>query len=410
MARSCCSVPSTGTAARRFAAGTVICCVLVSGLPARAAEPLPVPTAARPPASAAAGRYGEPCFPKLCVPGSPLGVDCAAGPCRGELGWNALRPIPWGEYAQGEYVGHERTRHVPVYRLRVDDVLELFYRVTRRETNHPYQLNVGDQVRVESFTDERLDRELIIQPDGTITVLLLGQVQAARRTVEQLRAALETGYGQYYEEPAITVTPLRVNTKLEDLRATVDGRFGRGGQRIESRVTPEGTIQLPAVGSILAQGLTLTELKNEIDARYFEEVEGIEVTPVLLARAPRFVYVLGEVRNPGRFTLEGPTTLMQALALAGGWNVGARLRHVVVFRRGDDWRLLATKLNIRGALYGRRPCPADEIWLNDSDVVVVPKNPLLVADDAIELVFTRGIYGVVPFQGVAVNFAKLTSL
>jgi len=91
-------------------------------------------------------------------------------------------------------------------------------------------------------------------------------------------------------------------------------------------------------------------------------------------------------------------------------NVGARLRHVVVFRRGDDWRLLATQLDIRGALYGRRPCPADEIWLNLADVVVVPKNPLLVVDNAIELIFTRGIYGVVPFQGVAVNFAKLSSL
>jgi polysaccharide export outer membrane protein len=86
------------------------------------------------------------------------------------------------------------------------------------------------------------------------------------------------------------------------------------------------------------------------------------------------------------------------------------LRQVVVFRRGDDWRLMATKIDIHGALYGKRPCPADEIWLNDSDIIVVPKHPVQVADDWIDLVFTRGLYGVVPFQGITLNFAKLSSI
>ena len=118
---------------------------------------------------------------------------------------------------------------------------------------------------------------------------------------------------------------------------------------------------------------------------------------MLSQRAPRFVYVLGEVRLPGRYTLEGPTTVMQAIALAGSWNVGGNLRQVVIFRRGDDWRLLATMVNLQGAmLYANQPCPAGEIWLNDSDVVIIPKSKILLADDFIHLVFTRGIYGVAP--------------
>ena len=157
------------------------------------------------------------------------------------------------------------------------------------------------------------------------------------------------------------------------------------------------------------QGLTLGELKRELDQRYAAEVEGIEVTPVLLQRAPRHVYVLGEVRTPGRFLLDGPTTIMQSIAMAGGWNVGANTRQIVVFRRGDDWRLMATMLDLRGALYGKMPCPADEIWLNDSDVIIVPKSPILVADDFINLVFTRGIYGVAPFN-VGTTFSFLNQL
>ena len=107
--------------------------------------------------------------------------------------------------------------------------------------------------------------------------------------------------------------------------------------------------------------------------------------------------------------MTGPTTVLQALSMAGGWNVGAHLKQVVVFRRGDDWRLMATMLDLRAPLYGRQPCPPSEIWLSDSDVVIVPKNPILVADDFINLVFTRGIYGVFP-AFYSFNFAKLSSI
>ncbi|HJT35210.1 MAG TPA: polysaccharide biosynthesis/export family protein [Pirellulales bacterium] len=354
----------------------------------------------RQPVTSRAKRHVELC--QALGPAAPYpikGLDCATGRC-GELGWNAARPINWQRYAQGEYVGHERLAHVAHYRLRVDDDLAFVYRLTREETATPYQLNVGDEVRVESVTDPLLNRDLVIQPDGSITLRLLGQVRATRRTVAQLREEVEHLYEEYYKTPAITITPLRVNTRLEDLRATVDSRFGFGGQSRLARVTPEGTIQLPAVGSVPAQGLTLDELKRELDERYARFVDGMEITPVLTQRAARYVYVVGEVKTPGRYELTGPTTAMQSISLAGGWNYGGNLWNVVVFRRGDDWRLLATRLDLRGPLYGKRPCPADEIWLNDSDIVVVPKTGILVANNVIDLLFTHGLYGIVPFNTV----------
>jgi len=337
------------------------------------------------------------------------GVDCAEGNCS-RRGWEAARAIAWQAYAQGEYVGHARLAHVPEYRLRVDDRIDLIYRLTREETAKPYKLNVGDEIRVESFTDADLNRDnLILQPDGTITLRLLGQIHATGRTVTQLRDTLDELYKKYYKVPAITVTPLKVNTKLEDLRATVDRRAGIGGQSQFVRITPEGSIALPALGTVPAQGLTLPELQQELNERYRQDIEGIEVIPVLMERAPRYVYVLGEVNTPGRFELVGPTTALQAISLAGSWRVGANLRQIVVFRRGDDWRLLATMINLEGALFGRQPCPPGEIWIDDSDVIVVPKGKILQADDFINLVFTRGIYGVFPLTA-AINFSKLSTL
>ncbi|NLE37342.1 MAG: hypothetical protein GX621_04890 [Pirellulaceae bacterium] len=117
-------------------------------------------------------------------------TPCGAGPgAHGPkpCGWEASRMINWQNYAQGEYCGPARTRHVDEYRLRVDDELDLVYRLTREEQPNPYQLNVGDEIQVESATDQDLDRNLLIQPDGTITLRLLGQVKATGRTIPQLR-------------------------------------------------------------------------------------------------------------------------------------------------------------------------------------------------------------------------------
>jgi polysaccharide biosynthesis/export protein len=341
------------------------------------------------------------------------GVDSAAGCAGGEVGWDARGIIPWQQFAQGEYIGHARTPHVVEYRLREGDVVAVYYRRTREEIPRPYELQVGDRIRVESLTagnavgaprvgdapaaDDAILRDLVVQPDGTITLPLLGQVRATRRTITALREELEQQYEEFYRMPSITVTPIDVNTKLEDLLDTVDSRAGTlGGRQIQITVTPAGDIQLPGLGNVFVQGLTLAEAKQEIDARYDVEVPGVQVTLVLVQRALRFVYVLGEVNLPGRFELTGPTTAMGALALGGGQRLGANLRQVVVFRRGPDWRLMATMLDLRGALYARRPVPADDIWLNDSDIVLVPKTPIQQADEFIEQVFTRGVYSLVP--------------
>jgi polysaccharide export outer membrane protein len=214
--------------------------------------------------------------------------------------------------------------------------------------------------------------------------------------LQEIKEELEQKYTIVLRKPSLTLSPVKVLTRLEDLRSSVDNRFGSGGQGIRTRVMPDGMVRLPGLGSIPAQCLTLDELKLEVDERYRKLVPGIEVTPILQQRADRFVYVLGEVRTPGRFNLQQPTTVLMALAMAGGSTIGGNQREAVVFRRTDDWKLMATRIDINGAVLGKKPCPADEIWLRDSDVLLIPKSPLLRADNFIELAFTRGIYAIAP--------------
>ena len=77
-------------------------------------------------------------------------------------------------------------------------------------------------------------------------------------------------------------------------------------------------------------------------------------------------------------------------------------------RLADDWRLIATVVDLRASMLGRRPCPDGEIWISDSDLIIVPKSKILRANNIIELVFTKGLYGIFPFSG-NVSYTYLSS-
>ncbi|MGV3484097.1 MAG: polysaccharide biosynthesis/export family protein [Planctomycetaceae bacterium] len=336
------------------------------------------------------------------------GVDCACH-C-GESTWADMRPLDFNAYAQGGYAGPARLAHLSHYRLRPGDQLEVIYLITRRQGGGSYRLEVGDEVLIESVSDVDLTRGTLenglqIQPDGTITVRILGQVHAAGLTVDALRQQLEEQYSKYYQDPTIDVTPVVTNTLAEDIRNAVGGRSGLTRQAIEVVVMPDGKVRLPGIGEVCVQGFTLSEMKSEINLRYSQSVVGLEVEPILTSQAPHFIHVLGEVRSPNRLEISSPTTVLGAIAQAGGQLPGANMRQVVVFRRAEDWRLISTMLDLQGAVYGKRPTPADEIWLRDGDVIIVPAKPIQRFNWFVSQVFTDGIYGVFPF-GVSYDFGN----
>jgi polysaccharide export outer membrane protein len=258
---------------------------------------------------------------------------------------------------------------------------------------------------IESVADDdlergTLERGLTVQPDGTITVRLLGQVHAAGLTVAQLREVLDELYSEFYEEPAIDVTPIKTNTLAEDIRNAVGGRSGFNTQALEVEVMPDGKIRLPGIGEICVQGFTLNQLKREIDLRYDEVVVGIDIEPTLTRQAPHRVHVLGQVATPSRVELDAPTTVLAAIASAGGHLPEGNMRQVVVLRRAEDWRLISTMLDLQGAVYGRRPTPADEIWVRDGDVIIVPDKPITRLNNWSRQIFTEGIYAAYPVEAV----------
>lgn len=343
---------------------------------------------------------GYPCTGpcKKCM----IAVDCQLH-CGAEARWNDIRPMPFDAYGQGGYAGPARLAHLGEYRLRPGDQVQVLYLITRRQREGEYRLTPGDEVLIESTADEDLTRGtlengLLIQPDGTITVRMLGQVHAAGLTVAQLREVLNEDYARFLEEPSIDVTPVKTNTLADDIRNAVGGQSGLNQQAVTVTVQPDGKIRLPGIGEICVQGFSLNQLKREVNLRYAEIVVGIDTEPNLTAQAPHFAYVLGQVGQPGRIQMEAPTTVLGAMAQAGGDLPSGNLRQVVVFRRADDWRLVTTVLDLQGAMLGKRPTPADEIWLQDGDVVIVPDKPINRFNEWAEQIFTNGLYRLLPVQ------------
>ena len=353
------------------------------------------PAAYVPPSEQPIGLRG--CACENCI----RGIDCANSGGK-EQRWSQAIPIDFQPLRHGEWIGPVRLPSMLYYRVRVGDQLQFVFINTHEERNEPYRLMVGDELLIRSVTDEKVNagdqtRGPSIQPDGLLHLPYIEPVHAGGMTIDELRKELEKRYKSFLKNPAIDVLPVRTNTKLQDLAIAVSNFRSSGGQNINATVNPDGRIQLPVIGNVRVIGMTLEEIKREVNLQYKNrDYYGIDVEPRLDQQAQHFVYVSGEVVRPGRVELLGPTTVSQALSMAEGIRVGGNMRQVVIFRRGEDWRLLATMLDLRAEMLGKRPNPADEIWLRDGDLIIVPPQPIRVFDNFVRLVFTEGVYGVAP--------------
>jgi polysaccharide biosynthesis/export protein len=133
------------------------------------------------------------------------------------------------------------------------------------------------------------------------------------------------------------------------------------------QIRPDGRITIPLIGDLPAAGLTPTELSGSITESLREYITDPVVTVIVAETVPPVVYVMGEVNSPGTLSMTGPLTVLQALAMAGGFREFANTRDVRVLRRGARG-LETLRFNYRDALRGTTH-PLD---LQPGDTIIVP--------------------------------------
>ncbi len=131
----------------------------------------------------------------------------------------------------------------------------------------------------------------------------------------------------------------------------------------------DGVISLPLVGDVVAVGKSIPDLTKILEKKFAELVEEPTVTVMLVESRSRRYYLIGQIGQPGEFSLDYPISILQAIARAGGFTEWAKKDEVVVFRRhGSEEQML--KFDYDAFVKGRNL--KKNILVEAGDTVVVP--------------------------------------
>ena len=134
-------------------------------------------------------------------------------------------------------------------------------------------------------------------------------------------------------------------------------------------VRPDGKISMPLLHDIQASGLTPMQLRDKIATALAEFMPNPEVSVTVLEVRSYRVSVLGEVQRPGVLQLKAPTTILEAIALAGGFRDFASPSKIVIFRKDNGGQTQRLRFNYNRAVGA---AGEDNVTLRSGDVVVVP--------------------------------------
>lgn len=175
-------------------------------------------------------------------------------------------------------------------------------------------------------------------------------------------------------DPAFNLTASDYRIGTEDLLEIQV--FGVDQLSRTVRVNSLGNVSLPLIGTIAVGGLTAQEAERLIAGKLSEKfLQDPQVGVFIKEFTNQRVTIEGAVQKPGIYPMRGQTTLLRALALAGGQGAMSDMREVMIFRREADGNRVSQAYDVEKIRRGEIDDPA---VVND-DVVVVNRSPARAA-------------------------------
>jgi len=135
-------------------------------------------------------------------------------------------------------------------------------------------------------------------------------------------------------------------------------------------VRSDGRISLPLVGEVQAAGRTPLKLEQEIAEKLKNYIAEPEVTVMVQQINSQRFNVLGQVNRPGTYVLTNSATVLDALAIAGGFRDFAKKKAIYVLRQNPDGTQTRLGFNYKEVIKGQNP--AQNVKLQPRDTIVVP--------------------------------------
>jgi polysaccharide export outer membrane protein len=276
-----------------------------------------------------------------------------------------------------------------------------------------FVMSVGDTLEVKFPDFPRYDIAVQIRPDGKISLPLIGVVDAAGRTPDELQDEIARRHADLGGQNGKKEYVIQPGDQL-DIKFPYQPTFSES-----LTVRPDGKVQLMLVGTVKAEGMTPEELQLELRKRYGQHlkvpelsvilrssmsqtfrlpdgsvgrVDAARLFPMLIVRSfsnPQ-IFVGGEVARPGVFSYRPKFTLMQALIEAGGEKKTGEMASVIVLRKGSGQSPVVIRRDLQKDIYSS---VTNDIFLEPADVVIVPKSGIATLGETLE----KYVFNLFPF-------------
>lgn len=183
---------------------------------------------------------------------------------------------------------------------------------------------------VNQITDQERDKALAEQAEE-------------QKTADKNNGLKPFGYDLFAGDPStfapVTEIPVPADYTMGPGDVLRIQLWGKENQNLELSVSRDGTISFPDSGPLSVAGLSFDEARAQIRKRVSEQYIGVQASVSLGELRSMRVFVLGEARNPGSYTVSSLSTITNALYVSGGIKQTGSLRNV---QHKRDGKLLGT--------------------------------------------------------------------
>ncbi len=263
-----------------------------------------------------------------------------------------------------------------------------------------YIIDSGDVLEFISFDDEALNREIVVRYDGYVSLPRVPDIKIAGLTRPAAQEAIREAYGKIYREPELSLSITTPASKAYVVTGDVQtpGRYPfersltlwdaiseAGGLRQRNTSGGSGGGFVGITGQI-TKAFVIRRVDGQRQVMPYD-LRGLGTPGEYQGDAPisygdvvyvpegvNLVYLLGESRAPVIVELTQGMTLLQMLALSGGFNSStAKIGSIILLRQSGEGTTDLHKVDLRAILKNKVP----DLILQPGDVVYIPPKTLV---------------------------------